>query len=148
MAPISKQVSDLSGKLDAFIVAYNLEKELDIQRQKSFREYLERDVSRALNSHKEIKDKIEEHSREISEIKLNEAKCPILNLSEESKHFREQVKLDIGELRRETELSRMKDKYPEVKKGLNIFLIISTGLSLLTIISLILIIILNWQKIF
>lgn len=137
MASISQQVKDLNNKFDSFIVLYNTEREADSQKLKDFKTYLEKDVSRALNSHKEIKYQLNENTRKIAELELSEAKCPI-----------PQVVRDVRLLMQETEMSRAKYKYPEIKKGLNLLIIVSAIVAFVTFIGIFAALIVNWGKIF
>lgn len=130
-------LNKISGKLDAFIFQYNLEREADKIYQKNFVEYLQKDVSRALNGQTEMRNQITENLKKINEIEIREARCPISGLT-----------VDVSKLLEETEESRAIHKYSRLRKGLQLLNTVGNIAAIVLFAGGILALILDWKNIF
>jgi hypothetical protein len=127
----------LEQKFDSFLVLYNVEKENERQRMKDFKLYLEKDVSRALNGLKDMREQITKNAEALTSLQLKDASCPIFDMVNKVKVLED-----------ETRVSRAAHKYPEIQKGLEAHKIVWFITGVVAFAATAVTIIYHWKQIF
>jgi len=120
MESIETRVATIDAKLNGLIILQASDSEAIKQQLKDNNEYLKGEVHHALNSHAAIKERLLVTELKINELERKEYKCPI-----------DTVMRELEMIKSETEESRAKYKFSDIRKGMKTWEVIkSLGLIL------------------